>query len=61
MNATEAALDRLARVEDPDPALIPIQLEALWRIEQAKKSGGQEAINNALDVAQELGALRLVL
>jgi len=61
MNAALQTLDRLARVEDPDPALIPIQKEAITALMDARKWGTQEEIDNALDVAQELGALRLVL
>jgi hypothetical protein len=40
VNAELKILDHLARVEDPDPALIPSQLDAIKRIEEAKKNGG---------------------
>lgn len=61
MNADLQILDHLAKVEDPDPALIPLQYDAIKLLQDRRKNGTQEEIDNALDVAQELGALRLVL
>lgn len=57
MNAALQILDRLARVEDPDPALIPLQNDALDRVKEARDDGTGEDIRDAVRVARELGAL----
>ena len=50
-------LDGLVRIEDPDPALIPLQNDALKRVKDAHDHGTHEDIRDAVRVARELGAL----
>jgi len=43
-----------------DPAILPLQNKALDKLREARKSGVQEEIDNALDVALELDAMGLM-
>lgn len=40
-----------------DPALIPLQNDALKRVKEARDNGTEEDIRDAVRVAKELGAL----
>lgn len=61
MSTRVRLLDGLVRIEDPDPALIPLQNKALDDLRAARNLGRKTDVEDALAVALELDALKLVL